>query len=260
MFKTTLTLSLVVLSFVGRAQAQELRAPIALPGSINASFGNPGPVEPNNTVGSVTFEQGVTAWQRGPLFVVGFVDVTMRADTQGYAWNNTMPFRAGGKFMVAGSGGVFQAVVGVAGEAREGETYRPTTAAYVSVWSGWQRSRSKVQLPGSMWATSGLVTAAEPNNWITAVHVDQGVTAWRNRHLSLVPFAGTTLGMDTKQYAWNNRGSVDAGVKVSTRVRGAAIDIGVAQRVTREWETGTTAAAPVAFVNLWVGWMPRVNR
>lgn len=259
MFRTTLALSLVVLSF-GRAHAQELRAPLALPGSINASFGNPGPVEPNNTVGSVTFEQGVTAWQRGPAFVIGFVDLTVRADTRGYAWNNTMPFRAGGKFMVAGAAGVLQAVVGVAGEARQGASYRPTTAAYLSVWSGWQRSRSKLQLPGSVWATSGLVTAAEPNNWITAGHLEQGVTVWRGRHLSLVPFAGTTLSVDTEHHAWNNRGSVDAGVKVTTRVRGAAVDIGVAQRLSREWETGATAAAPVAFVNLWVGWMPRINR
>ena len=259
MLKTTLTLSLVVLS-CGFAQAQDLGASIALPGSINANFGNPGPVEPNNTVGSVTFEQGVTAWRRGPMFVVGFVDLTARADTQGYAWNNTMPFRAGGKFMVAGASTVFQAVIGVAGEARQNEKYRPTTAAYLSLWSGWQRSRSKVQLPGSVWATSGLVAAAEPNNWITSGHVDQGVTVWRGKYLALVPFAGTTLSVDTKAYPWNNRGSLDGGVKVSTRVGGAAIDIGVAQRVSREWKTGTTAAAPVAFVNLWVGWMPRVTR
>lgn len=259
MFRTTVALSLVVLSF-GRAEAQELRSPIALPGSINASIGNPGPVEPNNTVGSVTFEQGVTAWRRGPLFVIGFVDLTVRGDTQDYAWNNTMPFRAGGKFMVAGANGVFQAVVGVAGEARQSASYRPTTAAYVSYWAGWQRSRSRLQLPGSVWATSGLVTAAEPGNWITAGHLDQGVTAWRSGNVSLVPFVGTTLSVDTDHYAWNNRGSFDAGVKVSTRVRGTAIDVGVAQRVTREWETGVTDAAPVAFVNLWVGWMPRLNR
>lgn len=100
MFKTTLVLSFVLVSFA-TAHAQEFRAPIAIPGSVNASFGTTGPVEPNNVIGGATFEQGATAWRRGPLFVVGFVDVTLRADTRGYAWNNNLPYLAGGKLMIS---------------------------------------------------------------------------------------------------------------------------------------------------------------
>ncbi len=258
MFKTTLVLSFVLVSFA-TAHAQEFRAPIALPGSVNASFGTAGPVEPNNVIGGATFEQGVTAWRRGPLFVVGFVDLTLRADTRGYAWNNNLPYLAGGKFVISGAGGVFQAVVGVAGDARASAS-RPVRAAHVSYWAGWRSATSNREFPGSVWATSGLLTATESDNWITAAHVEQGVTAWRGKKFSLVPFAAGTVTVDTQNRPWNNRGFVDTGVKVSTRVNGVAVDFGAAQRVSRTWDTGATAAAPVVFVNLWVGWMPRVNR
>ena len=251
---------LALLVSFGTSSAQDLRSQIALPGSINASLGTAGPVEPGNGIGSATFEQGVTVWRRGSVFVVGFVDVTVRADTHGYTWNNTIPYLAGGKVVISGAGGVLQAVVGMAGDTRQGATTRVRRAALLSYWAGWPRSPVDRQFPGSVWATSGLVTASEPGNWITAAHFEQGVSAWRGRGLSLVPFAATTLSMDTEHRAWNNRGFVDAGLKVSTHVNAASIDFGVAQRVTRAWHSGATAAAPVVFVNLWVGWMPRVKR
>jgi hypothetical protein len=78
------------------AHAQEAAPPvIVLPGSVNANFGSMGPLEPDNVVSSATFEQGVTMWRRGPLFAVAFVDVTVKTDTQGYGWNNTMPYLGG---------------------------------------------------------------------------------------------------------------------------------------------------------------------
>jgi len=259
MYKTTLLLSFVLVSFT-TAQAQEFRAPIALPGSVNASFGTAGPLEPNNVIGGATFEQGVTAWRRGPLFVVGFVDLTVRADTRGYAWNNNLPYLAGGKLMISGAHGVVQAVVGVTGDARDRAFLRPVRAAHVSYWAGWRPSTSARNFPGSVWATSGILTATESDNWITAAHVEQGVTAWQGQKFSLVPFAAGTVTVDSQSHPWNNRGFIDAGVKVSTRVSGVAIDIGAAQRVSRAWESGAASAAPVVFVNVWVGWMPRVNR
>lgn len=257
MFKHITFAAVFVLTIVATASAQEgPPRSIALPGSVNASFGTVGPLEPGNTLGNATFEQGVTVWRRGPLFVIGFVDVTVRADTRGYTWNNTAPYLAGGKLVLAGRGGVFQAVVGMAGDVRQGTIGRASRAAHVNYWAGWQ-PLSAVALPGSVWATSGFVTASEPDNWITAAHVEQGVTVLRRGGSALVPFAGATVSADTEQRPWNNRGFVDAGLKVSTRVYGAAVDLGVAQRVTRAWQTGEVASAPVVFLNVWLGWMPR---
>ena len=254
-----LVLSLLLASF-GSASAQELRHAISLPGSVNASFGTTGPLEPGNILAAATVEQGFTAWRKGPLFVVGFVDVTLRTDTLGYAWNNTMPFVAGGKVVVSGAGGVFHAAVGISGDGRKNPTSRVTRAAMLSYWAGWQRSQANLPMPGSVWASSGFVTASEPDNWITAAHVDQGVAAWHGHGVSLVPFAGATFTTDTQNRPWNNRGFVDGGVKLTTRVGTVALDVGVAQRLTRSWSGGATAAAPVVFVNVWAGWMPHLAR
>ncbi len=261
MFKQiTLSAVLVLTSFATATAQDGLGSSVALPGSMNATFGTPGPVEPGNVVASATFEQGVTAWRRGPLFVVGFVDVTVRTDSRGYAWNRTMPYLAGGKVMVAGAGGVFQAVVGIAGDVQQGGTTRVSRAAHVSYWAGWQRPSAGVHFPGSVWATSGFVTASEPDNWITAAHVDQGVAVWRRGGVALVPFAGATVSVDTEQRAWNNRGFVDAGLKASSRIGLATVELGVAHRTTRVWQTGQMTSGPVVLGSVWLGWMPRITR
>ena len=245
---------------VSVATAQEAPPVIVLPGSVNASFGSVGPLEPGNVLGNVTVEQGVTVWRRGPLFVMGFVDLTMRADTQGLAWNNTLPHVSGAKVVLSGHAGVLQAVVGVAGDLRRETPAGTRPAGYVSYWSGWYRSAGEVQLPGSMWATSGVTTASEPDNWITAARVEQGVTVKRIGRLSVVPFAAVSATTDTRDYGWNNRGSLDAGVKLQARIGGAAVDLGVAERITRGWRSRESDAAPVVFVNVWLGWMPRLTR
>jgi hypothetical protein len=233
---------------------------IVLPGSVNANFGSVGPLEPGNVVSSATFEQGVTMWRRGPLFAVAFVDVTVKADTQGYGWNNTMPYLGGAKMVLAGDHGVVQAVVGLAGDARRETPEGVRPAAYVSYWAGWRQPAGNLSYPGSTWATTGVTTAAEPDNWITAAHVDQGVAVKRIGGAALVPFAAATAAFDTRNYVWNNRGSIDAGVKVATQLRGVALDLGIAQRLTHEWKSGKNDAGPVVFFNVWLGWMPRITR
>lgn len=233
---------------------------IVLPGSMNASFGSVGPLEPGNLLSDVTVEQGVTMWRRGPLFVMGFVDVTMRADSHGLAWNNTLPHVSGAKIVFAGQAGVLQAVAGVAGDLRRETPKGTRPAGYVSYWAGWHTPGGHAQLPGSIWATSGVTTASEPDNWITAAHVEQGVAVKRMGDFSVVPFAALTATTDTRNYVWNNRGSLDAGVKVRTRIGGAAVDLGVAERVTRSWNGRQSDAAPIVFLNVWLGWMPRVSR
>ena len=234
---------------------------IALPGSVNASFGNVGSLEPGNVVGGTTIEQGVTVWRRGSLFVAGFCDVGVRGDSLGYAWNNNVTYLTGGKVVVAGRAGVLQAAAGVTGAAH-GETASKgaTPAGHLSYWAGWHRDAGAVQLPGSVWATSGITAATEPDNWITSAHMEQGVAVKRVGRVAMVPFAAVTATSDSRNRPWNNRGLLDAGIKLTTHVGTAAIDAGVAQRATRQWHGGSGGAAPIAFVNVWLGWMPHVTR
>jgi hypothetical protein len=184
--------------------------------------------------------------------------LTLRADTKGYSWNNTTPYVTGVKLVAAGSAGVFQAAVGVAGDLRDSEVSGATPAGYVTFWKGWQPPTRLRQAPGRLWAASGIVTPREPRNWVTSAHVDQGITAWTVWGNAVVPFVGATAVVDVKGYAWNNRGFVDSGVKLARNVKAAVVDFGVAQRAVREWKTGATHMSPVVFVNFWMGWTPAV--
>lgn len=261
MSKTLLATILVACSGVAAFAQDSVPSVIALPGSVNASFGNVGSLEPGNVVGGTTVEQGVTVWRRGPLFVAGFCDIGVRGDSLGYAWNNNVTYLTGGKLVIAGPGGVLQAAIGVTGAVHNATAPSAASpAGHISYWAGWHRDAGAVQLPGSVWATSGITAATEPDNWITSAHVEQGVEVTRLGRVAVVPFAAVTATSDSRHRPWNNRGLADGGVKLTTHVATAAIDFGIAQRVTRQWDGGSAGAAPVAFVNLWLGWMPRLTR
>jgi hypothetical protein len=257
----------VVLSVAGVASAQDLDSlqpkAVLLPGSLNASVGTLVPGEPGNVVSSVTAEQGFTAFRKGPAFVVGFVDVTMRHDTDGLPWNRTTPVVAGAKLVAVTSGGVIQAAVGVTANAGHNGT-RLEKALYASYWTGWRadlasaRSRALPDaFPGYLYASSGFVTAAEPGNWITTASFQQGATLARRGHLAAIPFVGAAATADTARYNWNNRAQVDAGAKLAVSIHSGVIDIGVAERHQVDLLTRQSRTSPVLFANLWFGWSPR---
>jgi hypothetical protein len=252
--------ALIMLLTSAPVSAQELAGPpsVLLPGSLSASIGTVGPLEPGNVLGTATVEQGIELWQHARLGLVAFVDGTVRGDTRQFAWNNTAPALAGIKFVASGHLGVLQLRTGLAGDVRAESRIVPTAA--MTYWSGWQHPTAHMTLPGTTWVSSGIVTASEPHNWITSGHVEQGVTTWRTRSLALVPFTAATATIDSEGRTWNNHGFVDGGVKLVTRVSGASLEVGAAQRLDRAWQTRHMHAEPIVFVNLWVGWTTRIVR
>lgn len=255
---------IIVWTSPGAAFAQDA-AVLQFPGSLSVSIGTLTPSERGNVVSSVTTEQGFTPFRKGSLFVVGFADSTVGADTDGLPWNRAKRSTAGLKLVSATRVGVIQAVAGVNAYDR-GDGIRTSTAAYVSYWTGWRgyaaASRSTalpVAFPGHAWASSGLVTAAEPDNWITSVSVQQGATVFRYRGLSVTPFADAGAGMDSAGYNWNNRVHADAGLKISREVLSGVVEIGVTQRNELSRLTHESHVGPVVFANLWIGWSPAMR-
>jgi hypothetical protein len=78
--------------------------------------------------------------------------------------------------------------------------------------------------------------------------------------VSTIPFVGAGGTADTAGAPWNNRTRVEAGVKTTRELLTGMIEAGIAQR--REWDyrAGDQRAAPVIFVNYWLGWSPAVGR
>jgi hypothetical protein len=249
--------------FARHVGAQEIPPSIAFPGSFWISAGNVVPAEDGNVLGQAAFEQGITVWERGSWFLIPHVNVSLMADSYGYDWNNRSPARVGLKIVRRVPGGIVQAGGGMMIEpGTDGDAQRHPTAA-VDYWAGWaaegraQGGAAFGGFPGYAWASSGLIAGRDPHNWITTAAAQQGLVAFRSRIVSVVPYAAGAVSFDSKRRPWENRVSYDAGVKLVRPLIGGVVEAGVAARRQHELLTGQAHYAPVAYVNLWIGWNPR---
>ena len=243
--------------------AQELPASRAFPGSFWLSTGNVGPAERGNIVGQANLEQGATVWQRRDWFAIPFVSAQMTADSAGYEWNDRHPAQVGMKLVWRVPGGAVQGGAGVMFEREPVSGDDRHLSAFVSYWSGWaaeglaQRGSPFRGFPGHLSATSGLMTGRDPQNWMTRIDGQQGIAILRNRVIAAVPYGGGVVTFDSKRRIWENRVTLDAGLKLVRTFVGGVVEAGVAERRQYAVLTGDVSAAPVVYVNLWVGWNPR---
>jgi hypothetical protein len=243
--------------------AQEAPSSVAFPGSFWISAGNIVPAERGNVLGQAAVEQGITVWEHGSWFLVPHINMSLMADSYGYAWNNRSPGRVALKVVRRVPGGVVQAWGGMMLEpdAESDDQRHPTVA--VDYWTGWaaegraQGGATFGGFPGYAYASSGLIAGRDPHNWITTATAQQGLVAYRSRILSVVPYAAGGVSFDSKQRPWENRAFYDAGVKVVRPLVGGVVEAGVAARRQHEMLTGNVYSAPIAYVNLWIGWNPR---
>jgi hypothetical protein len=257
-----LTCALLALS-IRDVGAQEMPSSIAFPGSFWITAGEFIPAERGNVLGQAAFEQGITVWERGSWFLIPHINVSAMADSYGYAWNNRTPARVGVKIVRRVPGGLLQASGGMMFEpnAEDGERRHP--AAAVDYWTGWAAERAAQRgarfggFPGYAWASSGLIAGRDPHNWITTAAAQQGLVALRSPLFSVVPYAGGAISFDSKRRPWENRASYDAGLKLVRPFVGGVVETGVAARRQHELLTSQVHSAPVAYVNLWIGWNPR---
>jgi hypothetical protein len=243
--------------------AQELPSSRAFPGSFWLSTGNVGPAERGNVVGQASLEQGATVWQRRDWFAIPFVSAQMTADSAGYEWNDRHPAQVGMKLVWRVPGGAVQGGAGLMFEREPVSGDDRHLSAFVSYWSGWaaeglaQRGSPFRGFPGHLSATSGLMTGRDPQNWMTRIDGQQGIAILRNRVIAAVPYGGGVVTFDSKRRIWENRVTLDAGLKLVRTFVGGVVEAGVAERRQYTVLTGDVSAAPVVYVNLWVGWNPR---
>lgn len=261
--RSGLLLACLLASAATPLSAQELRPSTAFPGSFWLSAGDVGPAERGNAAVWAGLEQGITVWQRGTWFAIPYVGTTLSNDSAGYEWNNRHPAQVGAKMVWRTRGGALQAGGGVMFERDPigGGDHHPT--AFVSYWTGWaaegsaQRGSMLRGFPGHVSATSGLMTGRDPNNWMTRIDGQQGVAVVRNRMFSVVPYGAGVVTFDSKRRVWENRVTLDGGVKAVRPLVGGVVEAGVVERRQYTVLTGEVSNAPVAYVNVWFGWNPR---
>jgi hypothetical protein len=261
--KAVLLLCTFLALSVATAGAQEIPPSIAFPGSFWMTAGHVGPAERDNVLGAAGFEQGITVWEKGNWFLIPHINVSYMTDADGYDWNNRRPGRIALKMVRRIPGGIVQAGAGMMVETDAPSDQQRHGTAFVDYWAGWtgehraQRGIRFGAFPGHAWASSGFIAGRDPHNWITTAAVQQGVVVFRHPIVSVVPYAEAGAGFDSKRRPWENRMRYDAGVKLVRPLRGGVIEAGIAERRQHEPLSDRVDSAPVAYVNLWIGWNPR---
>jgi hypothetical protein len=244
------------------AAADEPQIPlsIVMPGTVNMSFGTISPAEAGNQITNVTIDQGITWWRHRNLFAVAYGAVTLRDDTAGNSWNHGNTFGGGARLVGVSGAQVMQASIGMsAAENAVGTPSKPALSASVSYWRGWTgRHQNALGTPGSTWVASGLISAREPGDWITAGNFEQGVQVWRVAKIGIVPYAAFSGTIDTAHHDWNNRAMGDGGLKFAYPLRGGIVDVRFSERLEYRWESQTMRSGPAVTVDFWMGWSPHV--
>jgi hypothetical protein len=245
------------------ASGQNLPSSRAFPGSFWVSSGTVGPAEPDTVLTQVGIEQGFTVWERNAWFLVPFASLRVSADSQGYVWNNKHPSMLGVKLVRRVPGGVVQGGGGVMFERVDDSNDGQHPTAFVNYWSGWTGDRrahlggGPAGFPGHVDASTGMLSGADPENWLTVISAQQGIAINRAQIASIVPYGGGMFAFDSKRRPWENRATYDLGVKLVRPVAGGVVEGGIAHRRQHQLLLDRVDSGPVAIVNLWIGWNPR---
>jgi hypothetical protein len=111
-------------------------------------------------------------------------------------------------------------------------------------------------LPGSAWDVTGNISPAEHGNVISAGYAEQGVTLFRGKTYSLVPYVSLGATLDTKGYDWNNRLTATGAVKLVKNFSHGIVSIGGGYANEYRFKSGMRKSAPVAQAVYWFGWQP----
>ncbi len=245
----------------------------AFPGQAWTSLGDSSPVEHGNIQSEIYAEQGVTVFsaQGGSFTFTPYTALEFSNDTYGFAWNNKVIVRAGGKFNKLFRHGIVSVGGGYAYENRykndpnidvnllNGTHALPASAGaaigYVQGWFGWQPvADRRSRYPGSLWFAAGNIEPVEHGNVIGMGNVQQGFVMARLGRVILIPYAELRLSGDLQGYDWENKAAGGGGIKVAVPRGNAYTEIGAGVRHESRFLSGLSASGVYVFLNTSFSW------
>src|SRR5438309_2121023 len=111
-------------------------------------------------------------------------------------------------------------------------------------------------LPGQGWTSIGNVSPIEHNNFYIQSYVEQSaaVFATYSGAITVTPFVGLGLVLDTKGYEWNNKANVGGGIKAVIPGGEVYTEIGAAYLHETRFESGQSAGGISLFTNFSFNW------
>ena len=112
-----------------------------------------------------------------------------------------------------------------------------------------------VGLPGQGWTSIGNLSPIEHNNFYMQSYVEQSAAMFStySGSLTVTPFVGLGLVLDTKGYNWNNKIQPRLGMKVNKYFRKGVISVGSAYTYEDRFK-GVDSSGLTLFVQDWFGW------
>ena len=114
-----------------------------------------------------------------------------------------------------------------------------------------------VGLPGQGWTSIGNLSPIEHNNFYVQSYIEQGAAVYStySGSLTVTPFIGMGLVLDTKGYDWNNKVQPKLGVKVNKLFRKGVVSLGSAYSYEDRFH-GINSSGMVLYAQDWFGWQP----
>jgi hypothetical protein len=114
-----------------------------------------------------------------------------------------------------------------------------------------------VGLPGQGWTSIGNLSPIEHNNFYAQSYFEQSAAVFStySGSITVTPFVGLGLVLDTKGYEWNNKVQPRVGLKATKFFRKGVVSVGSAYSYEDRFKSFTNSGLTV-FVQDWFGWQP----
>ena len=118
-----------------------------------------------------------------------------------------------------------------------------------------------VGLPGQGWTSIGNQSPIEHNNFYLQSYVEQSAAVYStfSGSVTVTPFVGMGLVLDTKGYEWNNKVLPRIGVKANKYFRKGVVSVGSAYAYEDRFKSFNSSGMTV-FVQDWFGWQPVADK
>src|SRR6266481_4357021 len=118
-----------------------------------------------------------------------------------------------------------------------------------------------VGLPGQGWTSVGNLSPIEHNNFFTQSYFEQSAAIFStySGSITVTPFVGVGLVLDTKGYEWNNKILPRMGVKVNKYFRKGVVSIGSAYSYEDRFKSYNSSGFTL-FAQDWFGWQPVADK
>jgi hypothetical protein len=115
-------------------------------------------------------------------------------------------------------------------------------------------------LPGQGWTSVGNQSPIEHNNFYTQSYFEQSAAVFStySGSITVTPFVGVGLVLDTKGYEWNNKIQPRLGVKINKYFRKGVVSIGSAYSYEDRFKSFNSSGLTL-FAQDWFGWQPVVD-